>query len=341
MNSHEFYMSRALDLANLGRGNVAPNPMVGCVIVHNNKIIGEGWHEVYGGAHAEVNAINSVKDKTLLPESILYVTLEPCNHFGKTPPCSLAIIKHQLKKIVVGASDPNPLVSGKGISSIKNSGIEVIEGVLKTACTELNKRFYTNILHKRPYVILKWAESADGFLAPENTNVYTQISDEFSMIQNHKWRTEESAILIGTNTALTDNPKLTSRFWTGKNPTRFVLDLSGRLPDNLNLYSDQHPTYTFTYEHIVSSKHNVLPIKTNQPLIPQLLQHLFELQQQSVIIEGGSKLLQSFIDVNLWDEARVFQSNVAFKKGIQSPVLPGSYLHEHWKNDTLKLYTNT
>jgi diaminohydroxyphosphoribosylaminopyrimidine deaminase / 5-amino-6-(5-phosphoribosylamino)uracil reductase len=293
-------MHRALQLAALGRGSVSPNPMVGCVIVHNDIIIGEGWHRKYGDWHAEVNAVNSVLDKSKFSESTVYVTLEPCSHFGKTPPCADLLVKHQVKKVVICNFDPFPLVAGKGIKKLQGAGIEVVTGVLEQEGRKLNARFFTVVEKKRPYIIMKWAETADGFIAGENFK-QVKISNGLSHKLSHKWRSEEDAIMVGTNTALHDNPKLNVREWTGKNPTRIVLDSNERLPKNLHLFDDSQKTLAISsIDEIVTASQGV----------------------QSVIVEGGTKLLQSFLDENLFDEIRVFRSRTQLKKGILAPVLP-------------------
>lgn len=294
-------MLRALQLAEIGRGSVSPNPMVGCVIVHNDMIIGEGWHKKYGDWHAEVNAVNSVKDKTLLAEAIAYVTLEPCSHFGKTPPCADLLVKHHLKKVVICNQDPFPLVAGKGIQKLLDAGIEVVTGVLEEKGRQLNTRFFTVVEKNRPYIILKWAETADGFIAGENFE-QIKISNALSHKLSHKWRSEEDAIMVGTNTALHDNPRLNVREWTGRNPVRIVIDRSNRLPKNLHLFDDSVKTLIlsdpFAWEEYQKEK------------------------MQSIIIEGGTQLLQSFIEAELFDEIRVFRSSKQLKKGILAPVLP-------------------
>jgi diaminohydroxyphosphoribosylaminopyrimidine deaminase / 5-amino-6-(5-phosphoribosylamino)uracil reductase len=294
-------MQRALQLAEIGRGSVSPNPMVGCVIVHNGLIIGEGWHQKYGDWHAEVNAVESVVDKTLLQEATVYVTLEPCSHFGKTPPCADLLVKHQVKKVVICNFDPNPLVAGKGIKKLQDAGIEVVTGVLEENGRKLNARFFTVIEKKRPYIILKWAETADGFIAGENFE-QVKISNALSHKLSHKWRSEEDAIMVGTNTALYDNPQLNVRNWTGRNPIRIVIDRNNRLPKNLHLFDDSVKTI----------------ILKNQLQLDELQ----KAKIQSVIVEGGTKLLQSFIDENIFDEIRIFRSKKQLHKGILAPFLP-------------------
>lgn len=335
------YMRRVLDLAVLGRGNVSPNPMVGCVIVHNHKIIGEGYHQRYGEAHAEVNAINSVIDKSLLPESTVYVNLEPCSHYGKTPPCADFLIKHKVKKVIVANTDVNPLVSGKGIQKLRNAGIEVEVGLLEDEGLNLNKRFFTSITKQRPYIILKWAETADGFIAPETTE-NQWISNEYSRMLVHKWRTEEDAIMVATNTALLDNPQLTVRDWTGKNPLRIVIDKQLRLPQNLHLFDQKH--YTICYNTIKSeAKENLEFVKLKpDSFLHHLLQDLYFRKVQSVIIEGGAKLLHSCLEAQLWDEIRLFHSSKMFGKGLNAPKPQGTVFYkEDIMGDMLWVYRKT
>jgi diaminohydroxyphosphoribosylaminopyrimidine deaminase / 5-amino-6-(5-phosphoribosylamino)uracil reductase len=335
----EFFMQRALDLAVLSRGHVSPNPLVGCVIVHTNIIIGEGRHEHFGQAHAEVNAVASVKDQSLLKESTVYVNLEPCSHTGKTPPCADLLIKHQIKRVVIANVDPNPLVSGKGIEKLKAAGIEVTTDVLAATGDELNKRFFTFYKKKRPYIILKWAETADGFIARTNFDS-KWISNEYSRKLVHKWRSEEDAVLVGTSTALHDNPSLTTRDWPGKNPLRIVIDRNNRLPQTLTLFDGQVQTlcYTTTKNEL---RKNIEFIKLNETSFQkELVADLFKRNIQSVVIEGGATTLQQFINGNLWDEARVFTSDQEFGSGIPAPQFHGNLIsHESVFNDTLTLYT--
>lgn len=325
VNEHEKYMQRCLQLAANGLGSVSPNPMVGCVVVHNNMIIGEGYHVNYGEAHAEVNAINSVKDKALLKDAKLYVSLEPCSHYGKTPPCSDLIIESGIKNVVIASGDTNPLVAGNGIEKLKRAGVEVITGVLEKEARELNKRFFTFHEQKRPYIILKWAQTADGFIdknRTDNTVPALQISNEHSKRLLHKWRSEEQAIMVGTNTARLDNPRIDVRLVSGKNPLRIVLDKNLELAKNLNLFDGSQPTLVFTSRK-KDTKNNTtyITIDFEKDVLQQMMNVLFEKQIQSVIVEGGSKLLQSFIDKNLWDEARVFISETFIGDGLAAPKL--------------------
>ncbi|MDO1448817.1 bifunctional diaminohydroxyphosphoribosylaminopyrimidine deaminase/5-amino-6-(5-phosphoribosylamino)uracil reductase RibD [Rhodocytophaga aerolata] len=334
-------MRRALELAALGSGQVSPNPMVGCVLVHQNKIIGEGWHKKYGDWHAEVNAVNAVDDKALLRESTAYVTLEPCSHFGKTPPCADLLIKHQLKKAVICNVDSNPLVGGKGIQKLQQAGIDIQTGVLEKEGRELNKRFFTYMEQKRPYIILKWAQTADGLVAREDYSS-KWISNSISRTLVHSWRASEDAIMVGTQTALYDNPQLTVRDWSGTDPVRIVIDKSLRLPSSLHMFDKK--VLTLCYNTLKTERQDNLEfIKlADSPLfLEEIIQDLYARKIQSVIIEGGSKLLNSFIELRLWDEARVFKSSQVFSKGIAAPLLQ-SQLHyiQAIQDDTLFIYKN-
>jgi diaminohydroxyphosphoribosylaminopyrimidine deaminase / 5-amino-6-(5-phosphoribosylamino)uracil reductase len=322
------FMQRALQLARLGAGAVSPNPMVGCVIVHEEKIIGEGWHQKYGEAHAEVNAIDSVLDKSLLSESTVYVTLEPCSHFGKTPPCADLLIKDKVKKVIVCNHDPNPLVAGQGIEKLRQAGIEVEIGLLEEKGRELNKRFFTYIEKKRPFIILKWAESADGFIAKKNYEA-VQISNLLSRRFVHKRRSEEDAIMVGTNTVKYDNPTLNTRFWTGKNAVRVLIDKNLSLSEDLNIFDNSQKTICYTTvdkdTHInVSNNTEVVLLKDDFHSINELfLKDLYQRKIQSIIIEGGTILLQSFIDLGLWDEAFILKSKLLLEDGIEAPKIGG------------------
>lgn len=331
-------MKRALELALLGKGHVSPNPLVGCVIVHNNMIVGEGWHKKYGEAHAEVNAVASVQNTSALKESTVYVNLEPCSHTGKTPPCADLLIKHGVKKVVVCNLDPNPLVAGGGIKRLRAAGIEVITGILEKEGRELNKRFFTFMEKKRPYVSLKWAETSDGFIAHENYNS-KWISNEYSRQLVHKWRTEEDAVLVGSKTASHDNPELTVRDWSGRNPVRIVLDRFLRLNDKLHLFDGSQKT--ICYNVLKHEEHpNLSLIRLEEEnFIQHVLEDLKKQNIQSLIIEGGTTTLQLFIDSGLWDEAKVFISDKSFGKGIRAPQLHGNLIaQESVFNDTLRIY---
>lgn len=310
-------MHRCLELAKLGMSDVAPNPMVGCVIVHDGVVIGEGYHMQYGEAHAEVNAIQSVVDKSLLASSTLYVNLEPCAHFGKTPPCADLIVEYQIPKVVIGSVDTFSKVSGKGIERLKAKGFEVITGVLEHECRELNKRFFTFHEKKRPYIILKWAESEDGFIAPKNQEEPFWMTSKESKKIVHQWRAEEMGILIGTTTAVKDNPALTVREVKGRNPVRFVLDSKVRLEGDLKVFDKQAPTYVFTQN---KRAENHLAVDFTQ-LAESVVASLYSKHIQSIIIEGGAQTLNTFIEANLWDEARIFIAPLQLGTGVKGPSL--------------------
>jgi diaminohydroxyphosphoribosylaminopyrimidine deaminase / 5-amino-6-(5-phosphoribosylamino)uracil reductase len=329
LSTDESFMLRALHLASLGRGSVSPNPMVGCVIVCNDHIIGEGWHQVYGQSHAEVNAIQSVADKSLLSQSTVYVTLEPCAHHGKTPPCVDLLIYHHVKKVVIGALDTHPLVAGKGVEKLKQAGIEVITDVLKEKSLHINRRFFTSVEKQRPYIILKWAQTLDGFIARQ-TYESRWISQEFSRQLVHRWRSEEDAVLVGTKTASHDNPQLNVRSWAGRHPIRIVIDRFLRLPDTLLLF-DQSQT-TLCYNVLKNEEHHqLLMIRLpEKDFLQHLVHDLHHRKIQSVIVEGGSFTLHQFIEGHLWDEARVFVSDKTFGEGIAAPRLPGVVHQRQW-----------
>jgi diaminohydroxyphosphoribosylaminopyrimidine deaminase/5-amino-6-(5-phosphoribosylamino)uracil reductase len=331
-------MQRAFELSLLGKGYVSPNPLVGSVVVHDNKIIGEGWHQKYGEAHAEVNAIASVQDKSLLSQSTVYVTLEPCSHFGKTPPCADLLVSNNVKRVVVANLDSNPLVAGQGIKKLRDAGIEVITGVLDKQGRELNKRFFTFIEKKRPYIILKWAETSDGFIAKDNHDS-KWISDEHSRQLNHKWRTEEDAILVGAKTAQFDNPQLNVRDWTGRNPVRVVIDRFLKLKDDkIHLFDRKQKT--IVYNVLRHEEHeNLLFMRIEErDFLNELIKDLYKQKIQSLIVEGGAYTIQSFIEADLWDEARIFQSPKTFGKGIAAPSIVG-HPSKQWKivHDTLRV----
>ncbi|WP_244592974.1 bifunctional diaminohydroxyphosphoribosylaminopyrimidine deaminase/5-amino-6-(5-phosphoribosylamino)uracil reductase RibD [Pukyongia salina] len=338
-------MSRCIELAKKGLGSTYPNPLVGSVIVHNNSIIGEGWHYMTGGPHAEVNALANVADPALLPEAILYVNLEPCSHFGKTPPCADLIISKGLKTVVIGSSDPNPKVSGQGINKLREAGCNVISGVLAEECDTLNKRFFTFHKLQRPYIILKWAQSADRYLAPatrpkEKKPVW--ITNTISRQLVHKMRAEEEAILVGTTTVIDDDPKLTVRDWEGNSPLRIVLDRSLRIPKDAAVLNTEAPTLVIT-ENLKESKGNIdfVHIDFDLPMAGQICKLLFKRGIQSLIVEGGSQTLQTFIDEDLWDEALVFQGQVKFHEGVSSPKFNAELVSEKKiKEDLLYLYKN-
>lgn len=315
------YMDHALDLASRGGRAVMPNPMVAAVIVRDGQVIGEGYHQRYGGPHAEVVAVESVSDRSLLKESTLYVTLEPCSHFGKTPPCADLVIESGIRNVVVGCRDPNPKVAGQGIQKLRDAGISVHEGLRARECVVLNRRFMLFHLQHRPYVILKWAETADRFIARED-GTSKWISSEFSRRTAHRWRAQEMSILVGTTTARLDDPQLTVRFVDGANPLRVVIDRELSLPSSLALFNNEVETWVFNAH---SEKHEGNTfwkiLNPSRPMPEQILERLYETKRLSLIVEGGSKTLQSFIDAGLWDEARVFQSRKTFGAGIAAPNL--------------------
>lgn len=347
MNTDETYMKRCLELAKNGLGTTYPNPLVGCVIVWKDQIIGEGWHQKAGESHAEVNAINRVKDQDKLKESTLYVNLEPCSHYGKTPPCSDLIAAKGIKNIVIGTVDPNPKVAGKGVMKLTQSSTEMFVGCLEDECEELNKRFFTIQRKKRPYVILKWAQTKDGFIAPETQEPGKPfwITGSASKQLVHKWRSEEQSILVGQNTALKDNPQLNTRLWKGKNPVRILIDRnlkSFSSKERLYLLDQKNPTLVFC-EHPEEYQENLNfeAIDFEKETVPQILNSLYNHGLQSLIVEGGQKTLQSFIDSDLWDEARIFTGDHYLKKGISAPVfnaIPSETCH--LETDILNIYHN-
>lgn len=339
-------MSRCIQLAKNGLGTTYPNPLVGSVIVAGDKIIGEGWHYKAGGPHAEVNAFTSASEASSLKDATIYVSLEPCSHFGKTPPCADLIIESGIKKVVVGSLDPNPKVSGKGIKKLMEAGCDVIVGVLEKECDELNKRFFTFHSKKRPYLFLKWAQTADGFIAPKaKTRTETKpvwITNEFSRQLVHKMRAQEEAILVGTNTVLQDNPSLTVRDWAGENPLRIIIDKDLKIPKDFSVLDGSSKTLVFTEKENDASKNTeFIKIDFSASFPQQLCEILFKRNIQSVIIEGGAKTLQSFIDANLWDEAFVFRGSLSFQEGIKAPNFKGNLIaEEKIKSDTLQIFKN-
>ena len=339
-------MMRCLQLARLGAGSVSPNPMVGSIIVHNKKIIGEGFHRKYGEAHAEVNAINSIKNQELLKESTLFVTLEPCAHHGLTPPCSDLIVEKQIPHVVIGTVDPFSEVAGKGIEKLTRAGIKVEVGILEKECRELNKRFFTFHEKQRPYVILKWAQTRDAFIDMERTSENfgqpTWITGSLALRLVHKIRSEEDAILVGTVTAEKDNPSLTVRHWTGRNPVRVLIDNKLRLPKNLNLFDHTKKTIVFnSVRNSIEKNIEYIKINFSENLISQMLDQLHQKNILSVVVEGGRQLLETFISSGLWDEAHVFTGNKFFYKGIHSPNFLGTLVSsESLNNDELFVFHN-
>ena len=318
MTADQLYMNRALQLAKIGLAKAMPNPSVGAVIVHKNTIIGEGFTSAFGGSHAEVNAINSVRNQSLLKESTLYVTLEPCSHFGKTPPCVNLIIEKKIPKVVIGCIDPFAKVAGRGVQLLKNNQVEV-SYVLEKKCQQSHQRFFTFHQKKRPYIILKWAQSTDGFIAPHNKNEQKPIwlSNQYSRQLTHKWRKEEMAILVGKQTVLDDNPSLTTRHWKGKNPVRLFIDSKNKIDDSYQILNQEAQTCRFT--QIKKAANDVIIPFENT--VQEICDFCYENNLQSIIIEGGRQTLQSFIDAGIWDEARVFETPVILHQGISIPKL--------------------
>lgn len=317
----ELFMQRAIDLAQLGKGNVSPNPLVGCVIVHKDNIIGEGWHKQYGKAHAEVNAIQDVKQPELLPEATVYVTLEPCSHFGKTPPCADLLIEKKVKRVVIATLDSNPIVKGNGIKKLQQAGIEVTVGIKEQEARNMNRYFFTFIEKKRPHIILKWAETADGFMARQDYSS-KWISNPTARQIVHKLRTEIDAVMVGTNTALHDNPKLNVRNWQGRNPTRIYIDRNLKLPTNYYLLDNTQKTICLNTQKqaLENNTHYEKIESTETDFFTAAFQRLYEKKIQSVLVEGGSQVLQQLIANNLWDEAYCFVNpTIYFKTGIPAP----------------------
>lgn len=371
MNSDEIFIHRCLQLADLAQGNVAPNPMVGAVLVHQDKIIGEGYHKKYGEPHAEVNCIYAVlpQHQHLIADSTLYVSLEPCAHFGKTPPCADLIIEKKINKVVIGCRDPFVQVNGKGIENLQSAGVDVTVGVLEEECKQLNRRFFTFQTDHRPYIILKWAQTADGKIATSprgplsfregEINERLYISNEYTNRLVHKWRSEEASILVGTNTIRFDNPELTVRLWAGKNPIRLIVDMDLRLPPSLRIFNDAASTIIFNSKQHSEDIHwnNFSPssvgvragvmyyqVTEDVNLVHQICNALYQLKIQSVLIEGGAQLLQSFIDENMWDEARVITNEGLISgDGLAAPVLKKHQLKttDSFFGDVVKLYTKT
>lgn len=319
INPDELFMRRALQLAELGRGQVAPNPMVGCVVVHDGRIIGEGWHRRFGEAHAEVNALDAVADSSVLPAATVYVTLEPCSHFGKTPPCADRLVREGVKRVVVCNLDTNPLVAGRGIRKLTEAGIEVQTGVLEAEGRVLNRRFFTFIEQHRPYLILKWAETADGFVAAE-ANRPVAISNSLTNRLVHRWRSEESSIMVGTQTALSDNPRLNVRHWQGQAPLRVVIDRHLQIPTKAHLLDGSQATLVYNQLRD-DSKPNLeyVRLRSEGNWIPDILTDLYQRKVQSVLVEGGPTLLNSLIEANCWDEARRIRSPKAIGEGVLAP----------------------
>lgn len=343
MYKDEFFMQRAIDIAYLSHGNNAPNPMVGAVIVYNNQIIGEGFHAKYGEAHAEVNAFADVSDENTmyLPQSTIYITLEPCHHYGKTPPCVDLILKKGCKRVVIACKDPFEKVAGKSIQKLKENDVEVTVGCLEEQGRELAKRFFTNVSKKRPFIRLKFAQSKDGFIGAKDKQV--SISNAWAKRMVHKWRCYDMAILVGTNTALIDNPSLTNRYFVGRSPIRFFIDKDLKVPDTYHLYDGSVMTYVFTAEGNTPSSKNVTPLHIDftTEVVPQIIQHWNSLSIQSVMVEGGAYTLQQFIDQSFWDEMNIFQSEIYLKEGMKGPLITGlPSKHEQIEDNSLYTFMN-
>jgi diaminohydroxyphosphoribosylaminopyrimidine deaminase/5-amino-6-(5-phosphoribosylamino)uracil reductase len=344
--NHEYYMQRCIELAKNGAGLVAPNPMVGAVIVHKNRIIGQGYHAGFGEPHAEVHAIDSVKDKALLPESTLYVSLEPCAHQGKTPPCADLIASKRIPKVVIGMVDPFNKVNGAGIKRLEQAGCEVTTGILEKECWDLNKAFITYHTQKRPYIILKWAQTLDGFIDKKREPGFIQepnwITNEVCRSLVHKWRSEVQSIMVGTHTAFIDNPQLNVRVWSGKTPLRIVLDKNLKLDKELHLFDQQQATLVLN--SVKDAVDGLIEYKTlsfGDALLRELMKMLYDKGVNSLLVEGGQQLLQSFINKNYWDEARVFTGNVFFKQGTAAPVIKGVVAsHQKLRDNFLITYLN-
>lgn len=319
--NHEHFIQHCLDLALKGLGHVAPNPMVGCVIVCNKKIIGEGYHQQYGEAHAEVKAVNSVADSELLKQSTLYVNLEPCSHFGKTPPCADLILQKKIPRVVIGSYDPNPLVAGKGIARLRDAGVAVTTEVLKSESDFLNRRFITFHTRKRPYIILKWAQSADGFMGLNEPRQFWFTNHEAKQLM-HKWRTQEPGILVGRNTVTIDDPELTARLWQGKNPVRIVLDKNLSLAPDKKIFNALADTIVFnSVKDAAEENIRFIKIDFAENVLQQITEQLYSLQIQSVMVEGGAQTLRHFIVANLWNEARVFITPHVLHTGKAAPQI--------------------
>lgn len=362
-------MYRCLELANRGAGYVAPNPMVGAVLVHQGKIIGEGWHQQYGGPHAEVNCIDRALQNgfgALISQSVLYVSLEPCAHFGKTPPCTDLIIRNKIPEVFIGCSDPFAEVNGKGIEKLKAADVKVTTGILEKECIELNRRFFTFHTKHRPYVILKWAQTKDGMIASNNSSGggasgldsfethdskpgfmkrRLLISNEYTNRLVHQWRSEEAAILVGTNTALHDDPELTTRLWPGPSPVRLVVDMNLRLPATLKVFDRKVRTIVFnTTRHEEESNLFFYRLNKKGNLVQQLVTALYELNLQSVLVEGGATLLQSFINEGMWDEARVIvNSELSIGNGLSAPIISATakIAEQENKGDLIRIFQKT
>ncbi len=325
MKYDELYMRRCLQLAAYASSHVAPNPMVGAVLVHDGAIIGEGFHERYGEAHAEPNAIHSVEDETLLKKATLYVNLEPCSHFGKTPPCASLIVEKGIPRVVIGSLDPNPKVAGRGVEMLQKAGIEVVVGVLEDECKELNKRFFTYQIEKRPYIILKWAQTRDGYIdiirKDKNTDPL-RISHQTAKHLTHKVRTENQAIMVSTNTAVLDDPSLSARHWPGKNPIRIILDRTGRIPKDYQVFNQLTKTIVFTEKDVEDADNiHYINLKFDGHFLKNMFKTIANQGIHSVLIEGGTQLLNNIIQAGWWDEALVEISTQVIGDGVKAPTI--------------------
>jgi len=333
MNIHEKYMKRCIQIAEFGQGNTFPNPSVGCCIVMNGKILAEGFSSKAGCNHAEINAINLIKEKSILSKCTIYITLEPCSHHGKTPPCVDTIIKYKFKKVIIGIKDPNDLVNGKGIKKLQKAGVNVITGILKKECTDLHKRFLTHQLKKRPYIILKWAQTSNGYISPkerENKKPFW-ISNKKSRIISHKWRAHEHAILIGAQTLRDDNPKLTTRIWYGSNCKAYILSKNWSKKENKKFNSDS--SFKILDKSIINFDNNIAK---------QICNVLYKNKIQSLIVEGGTKTINTFLDSKIWDEIRIFKSDKKLVGGVKAPTLRYKRKMEvQIENDKLEIYKNS
>lgn len=338
MTQDELFMQRAIDLAQRGHGSVSPNPLVGCVVVRNNSIIGEGWHQKYGEAHAEVNALSSAADQDSIEGSTVYVNLEPCSHFGKTPPCADLLVAKRVARVVIANTDSNPLVSGKGIAKLKAAGIDVVTGVLENSGRELNRRFFTFMEKKRPFVILKWAETADGFIA-RDTGDSKWISNEISRKLVHRWRTEEDAVLVGTSTAALDDPQLNARDWKGRNPVRIVFDRHLRLDPRLHLFDGSQQTLCYNTVRQQEGPSLYLVKVSDERFCEDVMADLATRNVQSVMVEGGTTTINLFVRDGLWDEMRVFRTPTVFGAGFPAPTAKGRMISTtDWAGDVLQTY---
>lgn len=342
--NHEQYILRCLELAQKGKGYVSPNPMVGAVLVHDGRIIGEGWHQQFGQAHAEVNCLDSVSDadKTLIPDSTMYVSLEPCAHLGKTPPCAERLVTEQVKQVIVCNGDPFAKVSGKGMEILNTAGINTSIGLLEDKGLWVNRRFFCYHQQQRPYIILKWAQTKDGYIAPPDRS-RTQISNKAAGQLVHKWRTEEDAIMVGYQTALHDDPQLTTRLWQGKNPLRIVVDKDQNLPNTGKIFDTHATTWILNRKNnAINDNLHYIQLDFERDIIPQLLKRLYQAGIQSLIVEGGAALLNSFIKANIWDEARVFTAEHLLNEGIKAPVLQNAnhVLQASVSTDELNVYVH-